>query len=474
MSNSSKTIIKYFCDRFLNLEYYPENIKTILDLPLDKLKDTKKEEISILNNININTIRDFASIDMSIYDTLLESSTLTENTLKKLYIASKLIANAWGKRTTYLKKPQMKVIVAGLDYAGKTSLINRLMNDYNYNDVINLEPTVGVNVEEFKSERLNLILWDLGGQKNHIDEYLEEPERFFIQMDVLIFVIDSQDDVRYDIAIKYLNDLIEILGYLDEFPFILVLLNKADTDIINDPDYQIKLEYITEKVTDLFIEHEKSWIVEIIPTSIYNFYSNTPEIAKNIKNIFSKDISQQKDDKLPEIEKKVQKILDINLQFMDKISADLAEIKKIMFRTLPTAISGSLFEVPFQKVSFEEQPEKKKKKKKLKPSKKTSIPQVIPSIKLPQKTQTTLLDQIKNVQLKPPAISSDPNNPPMAPPKTQRIEGLNPPPKSTEKLTSKLESSQESNQEPPINRAQTRQQIISELKDLFVKRGIVG
>ena len=471
MSDSAKTIIKYFCDRFLELDYYPDNIKTVLDLSLKKLKGIEKEELIFLKKNNIETIRDFASIDISTYDNFLEKSEISEKTLKKIYIAAKLIANAWSKRKIYIKKPTMKVVVAGLDFAGKTSLINRLVNDYNYNDLINLEPTVGVNVEEFKSEKLNLILWDLGGQKNHIDEYLEEPERFFVQIDVLIFVIDSQDDVRYDIAIKYLTDLVEILGYLEEFPYVLILLNKADSDLVNDPDYQIKLEYITEKVTDLFIEHEKSWIVEIIPTSIYNFYSNTPEIARSIKNIFAKETEQEKEDRLPEIERKVQRILDINLQFMDKISADLSDIKKILYQVLPTKISGSLFEVPFQKVSFDDIAEKKKKKKKQKGSKKTIVPKPLASIRLPNKTETTLLEQIKNIKLTKSINAPNLAEPSMDSPKTQKMEGLHPPksihpppPNGTTPTVPKL----------PVNKANTRQQIINELKDLFVKKGLVG
>ncbi len=471
MSDSAKTIIKYFCDRFLELDYYPDNIKTVLDLSLEKLKGIEKEELVFLNKNNIKTIRDFASIDISVYDNFLEQSIISEKTLKKIFIASKLIANAWNKRKTYIKEQKMKVVVAGLDFAGKTSLINRLVNDYNYNDLINLEPTVGVNVEEFKSSKLNLILWDLGGQKNHIDEYLEEPERFFVQIDVLIFVIDSQDDVRYDIALKYLSDLVEILGYLDEFPYILILLNKADSDLVNDPDYQIKLEYITEKVTNIFIEHEKSWIVEIIPTSIYNFYSNEPEIARSIKNIFSKEIEQDKEDKLPEIDRKVQRILDINLQLMDKISSDLSDIKKILYRVLPTTISGSLFEVPFQKVSFDDIAKKKKKKKKQKVSKKVGVPKPMASIKLPNKTKTTLVDQLRMVELTKPIEAPDLAKPPMAPPKTQELEGLNPPKSIHPPPPSKTPPPTANRQ---INRANARQQIISELKDLFIKKGLVG
>ncbi|GAG68733.1 unnamed protein product, partial [marine sediment metagenome] len=66
----------------------------------------------------------------------------------------------------YIKKSQSKIVVAGLDYAGKTSLINRLMHDHTYGDLINLEPTIGANIQEFESDNLNLIIWDLGGQKS--------------------------------------------------------------------------------------------------------------------------------------------------------------------------------------------------------------------------------------------------------------------------------------------------------------------
>jgi len=265
----------------------------------------------------------------------------------------------------------MKVVVAGLNYAGKTSLINRLINDINYNDVLNLEPTMGANVEEYQSEKIDLILWDLGGQKDNIDEYLESPERFFVQVDVLIFVVDSQDDVRYVEAVNYLNEITNILAFLNENPYFVVLLNKADSDVVNDPDFQIKMEYLTDKISDVFMKSEKSWNFDIIPTSIYNFYSSEPEIAKSIKNIFSKEKSELDSSKfLPNIEEKLQKILDINLKLMDKVVVELSELRRAVVRISPSNISQSLFTVPFEKVPLgyisdnQLSAEKSKKKKK--------------------------------------------------------------------------------------------------------------
>jgi small GTP-binding protein len=293
MSESAKTIIKYFCDRFLELDYYPTSIKAILDLNLDKLKDVNVGVIDALKKTDIKTIRDASDLTQKQYQKILKKKVIDESILRNLYISSRLISNSWNKRKEYLKKPQMKVVIAGLDFAGKTSLINRLVHNYDYHDLMDLEPTKGANIEEFQSDKLNLVLWDLGGQKRHVEEYLEDPEKFFVQVDVLIFVIDSQDDVRYDDAVDYLNDLLNILGYMDEFPYVLVLLNKADSDIINDPDFQIKIEYLNDKVSNLFGEKENSWNFEIILTSIYNFYSNEPDIAKSIKNFFQNNMRKE-------------------------------------------------------------------------------------------------------------------------------------------------------------------------------------
>ncbi|GAH79387.1 unnamed protein product, partial [marine sediment metagenome] len=163
-----------------------------------------------------------------------------------------------------------------------------------------------------------------------------------------------QDDVRYDAAVEYLSDLVNILAFLNENPYFVILLNKADSDIVNDPDFQIKVEYLTDKISTVFITSEKSWNFDITPTSIYNFYSNEPEIAKSIKNIFSKEKSELDSSTiLPNIEDKLQRILDINLKLMDKVVAELSEVKRVLFRLVPSDISQSLFAVPFEKVPIE-------------------------------------------------------------------------------------------------------------------------
>ncbi len=491
MSESAKTIIKYFCDRFLDIDYYPTSLKSILDLEISRLKNLEEEDVDKFNKIKLFNLRELSMVSASDYEKLSKKAQINNITFKKALIAAILIANSWSKRTQYLKKPKMKVVVAGLNYAGKTSLINRLINDINYNDMINLEPTIGANVEEYQSEKIDLILWDLGGQKDNIDEYLESPERFFIQVDVLIFVVDSQDDVRYIDAVKYLNDLTNILAFLNENPYFVVLLNKADSDIVKDPDFQIKVEYLTDKISDVFIKSEKSWNFDITPTSIYNFYSSELDIAKSIKNIFSKEKSEMDSSKiLPSIEDKLQKILDINLKLMDKVVVELSELKRAVVRISPSDISQSLFSVPFEKVPLDYVSDNqslgervKKKKKKGKPGESTKKikktkgaagpPKRLKEMTAPESTEIKNAEGNKITKNKIIAAktslssSTQVRTPPMAPHTPQNsgfvtLEALKPPPPPP-KTPVRINGSSLS----------ARSEIISELKDMFVKRGLV-
>lgn len=495
MSESAKRLIRFFSDRFLKIEYYPSSLKAILDLDISSFRGISEENAAKFKKINIETLRDLSTTKVSDYKKLSKKASIEEPIFKGALIGSYLIANAWNKRNIYLKKPKMKVVFTGLDYAGKTSLINRLFNDYNYNDMINLEPTIGANVEEFQSEKLDLVLWDLGGQKDHIEEYLSSPENFFVHLDVLIFVFDSQDDLRYDAAAQYFKDIIEILNFLDENPYIEILLNKADSDIVNDPDYQIRVEYLTDKVSNVLMNSPKSWNFDIIPTSIFNFYSNEPEIAKSIKNIFTKEKGENM--LIPEIDTKLQRILDINLTLMDKVVSELSEVKRLLQRLTPSDISQSLFSIPFEKVpleyiksnpdSSEKQVKGKKKSrfdeeskrskqfkgegppKRLKEPSTPSPQEKFTSEKIDKKTINEIKNALEPVSKSETYIKSlespmESSKPPIAPKKNFfSLEDLKPPPPPP-KLSNNKEIAGES----------VRFQIISELKDIFKQRGLIS
>ncbi len=56
MSESAKTIIKYFCDRFLDIDYYPTSLRAILDLEISKLKNIEEDDIIKFNKIKLKAL----------------------------------------------------------------------------------------------------------------------------------------------------------------------------------------------------------------------------------------------------------------------------------------------------------------------------------------------------------------------------------------------------------------------------------
>ena len=95
------------------------------------------------------------------------------------------------------RKEELRVLILGLDKAGKTNLLERLKTLYT--DVPGLEtdkilPTVGLNVGRLDIKNNQLLFWDLGGQpglRSIWDKYYADSHGF-------IFVVDSTSPSRYD------------------------------------------------------------------------------------------------------------------------------------------------------------------------------------------------------------------------------------------------------------------------------------
>jgi ADP-ribosylation factor-like protein 3 len=81
-----------------------------------------------------------------------------------------------------------KILVLGLDNAGKTTLLRLLSSE----DPTETSPTQGFNVKSIVKDSFKLNVWDIGGQKE-IRKYWEN---YFDNVDGLIFVVDSSDDYR--------------------------------------------------------------------------------------------------------------------------------------------------------------------------------------------------------------------------------------------------------------------------------------
>jgi small GTP-binding protein len=83
---------------------------------------------------------------------------------------------------------EAKILVLGLDNAGKTTLLKLLSSE----NPDKTEPTQGFNVKTLVRDSFKLNVWDIGGQKE-IRKYWEN---YFDNCDGLVFVVDSSDDYR--------------------------------------------------------------------------------------------------------------------------------------------------------------------------------------------------------------------------------------------------------------------------------------
>lgn len=94
----------------------------------------------------------------------------------------------------------MRILMLGLDGAGKTTVLYKLK----LGEVISSVPTIGFNVETVQYKKINFQVWDIGGQ-----EKLRLLWRhYYNNTQALVFVIDSSDAERIDIAREELHRMI--------------------------------------------------------------------------------------------------------------------------------------------------------------------------------------------------------------------------------------------------------------------------
>jgi ADP-ribosylation factor protein 6 len=113
---------------------------------------------------------------------------------------------------------QMRILMLGLDAAGKTTILYKLK----LNDSVNTIPTVGFNVESVTYKNVKFNVWDVGGQ----DKIRPLWRHYYTGTQGLIFVIDSADVDRMDEARQELQKIVTDREMKDAV--ILVFANKQD------------------------------------------------------------------------------------------------------------------------------------------------------------------------------------------------------------------------------------------------------
>jgi len=307
-----------------------ESIDDIKKLPLEIYnfidKDEAKylEEFLEISNIveaskfkNIKTREKFDEKIKALY----KKYPKFEKKLEKAITISSIISSI--KDDAISDKKQQKVVVVGLDNAGKTAILTKFGGKLGINDLASLKPTKGVKRKVIEGSNLDLLVWDMGGQKEYRSKYLKNPEQYFLQIDLLIYVIDVQDSERFDSSFDYFENILDIIVNLEENPYIIVFIHKYDPDLKSDPTILLNVEFLKDNLKELFDNRELKFDYEIYLTSIYSLISNEPQFSKYIKDIMKINIGNLTNPTVRKVEG-LGEILELTLNAVVRLSESIS------------------------------------------------------------------------------------------------------------------------------------------------------
>ncbi|XP_054892537.1 ADP-ribosylation factor 4-like [Poeciliopsis prolifica] len=115
-------------------------------------------------------------------------------------------------------KKQMRILMVGLDAAGKTTILYKLK----LGEIVTTIPTIGFNVETVEYKNISFTVWDVGGQ----DKIRPLWRHYFQNTQGLIFVVDSNDRERIVESAEELTKMLQEDELRDAV--LLVFANKQD------------------------------------------------------------------------------------------------------------------------------------------------------------------------------------------------------------------------------------------------------
>eukprot|EP00771_Trimastix_marina_P001700 gnl/Trimastix_PCT/2791.p2 GENE.gnl/Trimastix_PCT/2791~~gnl/Trimastix_PCT/2791.p2 ORF type:complete len:186 (-),score=18.16 gnl/Trimastix_PCT/2791:153-710(-) len=124
-------------------------------------------------------------------------------------------------RNSFGKKP-CRIIILGLEAAGKSCIVHRLISPPGPLPSRLPTPTIGFELTKFKLGKSRLYLWDLGGQRSGRGIW----RHYFLGTQALVFVVDVSDSSRFDEAAYELARVV-FDAQMQGVP-LLVLGNKRD------------------------------------------------------------------------------------------------------------------------------------------------------------------------------------------------------------------------------------------------------
>lgn len=144
----------------------------------------------------------------------------------------------------FVGKKEMRILMLGLDAAGKTTILYKLK----LGEVVSSVPTIGFNVETVEYKKIKFTVWDVGGQ----DKIRLLWRHYYENTQGLIFVVDSSDKERVELAKEELH---KMLGEEElREASLLVFANKQDLGVMSVAEVTERLGLHTLRGRDWYIQ----------------------------------------------------------------------------------------------------------------------------------------------------------------------------------------------------------------------------
>lgn len=174
-----------------------------------------------------------------------------------------------------------------MDNAGKTSIITAITKKFGFEEEASqLMPTRRIARDSFKFLGLDIIQLDMGGQRQYREEYLQNPEKYLSATDLIFYVIDAQDNDRYNEALDYLDRI--LLFFIEEqtYPSIAVLFHKIDPDLPKSEIIKINQRILALKQT--LTRYSNDFDLFFFETTIYDIKSIMDAFSSGLSLLFDK------------------------------------------------------------------------------------------------------------------------------------------------------------------------------------------
>ncbi len=163
----------------------------------------------------------------------------------------------------------VKIILSGLDNAGKTSILTALDKKFDFQqEVAELKPTFKIEYKKTSFLNLNVMIWDMGGQEQFRQQYKSRAEVYFADTDLLVYVIDIQDEERFEESLEYLHVILNYFKEIEQDTPVILAFHKYDLEIRSEENVNNSIEILRERIlenyADLKILFQQTSIYDII------------------------------------------------------------------------------------------------------------------------------------------------------------------------------------------------------------------